>query len=308
MPAILKVKLDRVLFRKLINGVKDFQALSKAQSDWRLAHRHDAKKDLFASLIEARDPETGDGITEEEIVAEAGSLLLAGSDTQASALTATIFYCLHYPATLARLQCEIRTVFAVVEDIRIGAQLSSCRYLRACLDEAMRLSPPIGGLLPREVLRGGLTVDGEHFPAGVNVGVPHYAIHHNEMYYPEPFLFKPERWIVDEPTTSLLGSTRQQPESHVSEAAVARAQSAFCAFGVGRTSCVGKLLAYQEMSIILARIIWSYDLRLQAGSTAGEGHPSLGKHRERMNEFQTWDGFFSMHDGPMVEFRPRLLG
>jgi cytochrome P450 len=162
----------------------------------------------------------------------------------------------------------------------------------------MRLSPPIGGLLPREVLRGGLTVDGEYLPEGVEVGVPHYAIHHNEMYYPEPFLFKPERWIVTESTSPKLGGT---------EASVAITRSAFCAFGVGRTSCVGKLLAYQEMSILLARIIWLYDLRLQTGSIAGEGHPSLGKHRAQVNEFQTWEGFFSTHDGPMVELGPRLL-
>jgi cytochrome P450 len=297
MPELLSLKLDKIIFRKLINGVKDFQALSKAQTDWRLAHEHSIEtKDLFASLMEAKDPETGNGLNEDQIVAETGSLLLAGSDTQATALAAALFYFLHYPATLCTLQDEIRTTFAEVEEIRIGKQLSSCRYLRACIDEALRLSPPIGGLLQREVLPGGLIVDGERIPAGVDIGVPHYAIHHNETYYPEPFSFRPERWIASSEPSDL----------GVPGAAVSLAQSAFSAFGVGRTSCVGKTLAYTEMSIILARMIWLYDLRLQSGSTLGEGSPRLGENRSRKDEFQTFDGFFSTHDGPLVDFKLRL--
>ena len=298
MPEILKLRLDKILFRKLINGVRDFQALSKTQSDWRLAQKDSIKKkDLFASLVEAKDPETGGSLTEEQIVAETGSLLLAGSDTQGTTLAATLFYCLHYPRTLDILQHEIRTTFADVEDIRISKQLSSCHYLRACIEESLRLSPPIGGLLLREILPGGLIVDGERLPAGVNVGVPHYAIHHNEKYYPQPFSFRPERWILSGASASELG---------VSEAVMALAQSAFCAFGVGKTNCIGKALAYSEMSIILARIVWLYDLRLQADSVLGEGRLSLGDGRSRKNEFQTWDGFFSTHDGPLVEFKPRF--
>ncbi len=93
MPEIIYFKLDRIFFRQLIDGVKDFQALSKAQSDWRLAHGNAIKrKDLFASLVEAKDTDTGDGLTEEQVVAETGSLLLAGLDTQATTLATTIFY------------------------------------------------------------------------------------------------------------------------------------------------------------------------------------------------------------------------
>lgn len=158
---------------------------------------------------------------------------------------------------------------------------------------------PIGGLLARELLTGGLILDGEPLPAGVDVGVAHYAIHHNEAYFPDPFSFKPERWIVGSPT--VCGPS-------VSEAAVSLAQSAFCAFGVGRTSCVGKTLAYTEMSIILARVIWLYGLRIQPDFVAGEGHPRLGNGRSRKNEFQTWDGFFSTQDGPLVEFILHLKG
>ena len=298
MPQVLKLKLDKIFFRRLVKGVRNFQALSKEQSEWRLAHGHMVKtNDLFAALVKAKDPETGRGLTEEQIVAESGSLLLAGSDTVATSLAATFFYCLHCPRTLERLQSEIRATFNDVEEIRVGGKLSSCRYLRACLDESLRLSPPIGSLLPRQVLSGGLTIDGHHFPEGVVVGVPHYAIHHCEKYYPEPFCYKPERWFV---------SSASDSGPRVSESAVSLANSAFCAFGTGRTSCVGKTLAYTELSIMVARVVWLYDLRLQPRSSVGEGSLSLGNNRNRKDEFQTWDGFFSTHDGPLVEFKHRV--
>lgn len=291
MPVILKLKLDQLLFRGLYKAQKQFQALSKAQSDWRMKRQDSAIRDLFTNLLEARDPITLCALTEEQLIAEAGVLIVAGSDTVATALTATLFYCLHYPSALSRLQEEIRSVFTEVDEIQSSQRLDSCSYLRACINETLRLSPPVGALLPRKILAGGLTVDDQHFPEGIYIGVPHYALHHSELHYPDPFVFKPERWIVS-----------PDPECEISsEAAVAAAQSAFCAFSVGRFSCVGKTLAYAELSIILARMFWLYDMRLRG--SIGEGSLSLGKGRGRMNEFQTWDGFTSMHEGPMVEFK-----
>ena len=293
MPVILKLRLDQLLFRATCKAQKQFQALSKAQSDWRMKQRDFALKDLFANLLEARDPLTLSALTEEQLIAEAGVLIVAGSDTVATALTATFFYCLLYPPTLSRLQDEIRSVFAEIDEIRISERLESCHYLRACINETLRLSPPVGALLPRKILAGGLTVDDNHFPEGIDIGVPHYALHHTELHYPDPFVFKPERWLV---------STDPAYEKS-SEAAVAAAQSAFCAFSVGRFGCVGKTLAYAELSVILARIFWLYDMRLSG--SIGQGSTSLGKGRERMNEFQTWEGFTSTHEGPMVEFKRR---
>lgn len=292
MPFLLKLKLDQLFFRKLARGTRQFQALSKSISDWRVVQRNViGPKDLFSYLLDAKDPETGRGYTEEELIAEAGILIVGGSGTTATSLTSTIFYLLHYSEKLEILQLEIRAKFKDVEEIHIGSRLNSCRFLFACIDEAMRLSPAIGAMLPREILSGGLTVDDEYFPAGVDVGVPGYSIHHNETYYPDPFSFKPERWLSSNSS---------------SDSALTLARSAFCPFGVGRTSCVGKYLAYQEMAISLARMLWLFDMRLQPGSTLGEGHKELGEGRERKEEFQLYDRFVSTHAGPMVEFRPQF--
>lgn len=105
-----------------------FEALSKEQSDWRASNSDKlAQKDLFAALLEARDPETGKRLTAEELVAEAGILIVAGTDTTATSLTSTIFYLVHYPDSLRRLAKEVRAQFSDVDHIRIGSQLSSCK-------------------------------------------------------------------------------------------------------------------------------------------------------------------------------------
>ena len=147
--------------------------------------------------------------------------------------------------------------------------------------------------MPREILPGGLETDGYTFPAGTVIGTPHYAIHHNEAYYPDPFTFNPSRWIVG------------AGDALSTEASVRLAQSAFCPFSIGPRGCVGKTMAYAEMKILLARMAWLFDMRLVQGSGLGEGRPGLGWGRDRKDEFQLYDWFAARAEGPMVEFRRR---
>jgi len=209
-------------------------------------------------------------------------------------MAATLFYLVRNPSALAQVTAEIRKEFTTVEDIHQGPQLNSCTYLRACIDEAMRLSPSVGGLLPREVLPGGITIDGEYIPSGMVVGTPHYTIHHHAAYYPDPFAYIPERWFTSE---------------RVNEHDVAVAQSAFCPFSIGPRGCIGKGLAYIEMAITLARVLFLYDLRRAQGIVdPGEGKTGAEWGRHRSTEFQLVDTFTSLKEGPMVEFRKREIG
>ncbi|KAL1970754.1 hypothetical protein VTN77DRAFT_2588 [Rasamsonia byssochlamydoides] len=91
----------------------------------------------------------------EEIKAEATLLLVAGSDTFATALSSVLFYLTHNSHCLERATAEIRSCFPTVDDVKRGPELSRARYLRACIDESLRLSPSVPGYLPREVLPGG---------------------------------------------------------------------------------------------------------------------------------------------------------
>lgn len=167
--------------------------------------------------------------------------------------------------------------------------LSSCSYLRACIDEALRLSPPVGGLMPREVLSDGVDIHGHRFPKGTDIGVPHYAVHHNEAYFQEPFRYNPSRWLVQDGTSA---------------ADVAAAQSAFCAFSIGPRGCIGKSMAYMELITSLASILWLYDMRLPQpvlANGAGESYAEALLRRD----LQSVDKFVSKVKGPIIEFKAR---
>ena len=295
MPFLFKFHLHRVLLRPLANGIKQLKTLSDETTKWRMAQGDRLTgKDLFSALLEAKDPETGHGFAQSELISEAGLLIIGGTDTTITGTTSTIFYLLNNPSALARLQHEIRTEFSEVEDIRIGPQLEKCRFLTSCITESLRLTPPVGSLLPREVLPGGITIDGELFPPGTDIGVPHYALHHSEDEFSAPFEFQPERWL-NKPSPhgqeSLPSTGTLQTQGH----------PAFTPFGVGRTSCIGKHLAYQEMSLVLARVVWLYDMRTAPSPSAAKRTVSSAK------QFPTLDRFVSAHDGPMVQFMPRNL-
>ena len=220
-------------------------------------------------------------------------------------MAATLFYLVRHPAALAKATQEVRAMFDNIEEIFQGPRLTSCTYLRACIDEAMRLAPSVGGLLPREALPGGMTVDGEAIPAGTVVGTPHYTIHHNPDYFPDPFSFVPERWIAG----SVLDKAAGQAPRTVGEREVSRAQSAFCAFSVGPRGCIGKGLAYVEMMTTLAWTLFAYDLRRAVGvvdPSEGDDSGTAEWGRDRVGEYQLVDTFTSLKNGPMVEFRPRM--
>ncbi|KAK0611327.1 cytochrome P450-like protein [Immersiella caudata] len=294
MPIIDKLGLDKILLRKIAAGRARYMAYSRAQLTERTALGDETdRRDFFYHLLKARDPETGQGFTTPELWGESNLLIIAGSDTTSTAMAATVFYLVRNPSALAQVTEEIRKKFSNVEDIHQGPLLTSCTYLRACIDEAMRLSPSVGGLLPRDVLPGGMTVDGESIPAGIVVGTPHYTIHHNAAYYPDPFAYIPERWIASE-------------KSGVTEQNVSLAQSAFCPFSIGPRGCIGKGLAYIEMTITLARVLFLYDVRRAQGIVdPGEGRRGAEWGRHRESEFQLVDTFTSLKEGPMVEFRRR---
>ncbi|KAF2261474.1 cytochrome P450 [Lojkania enalia] len=285
--------LDKILFRKIAAQRGLYMQYSKAQAMERTKLGLDIdRKDFFYYLLNARDPETGKGFSMDELWGESNLLIIAGSDTTSTAMAGTFFYLAHNPVALHKLTQEIRNTFSDVEDIVTGPTLSACAYLRACIDETMRMTPPVAGALPRQVLPGGIDIDGRHIPAGLDVGVPHYAIHHNPEYYPQPFTYMPERWLSD-------------PQANPLHAYLAAAHSAFCPFSIGPRGCIGKGLAYVELTVTIARVLFLFDLRVKPGSRLGGGNPDLEVGRMRADEYQIEDRFASCKDGPILQFRAR---
>jgi len=285
MPAIANWKVDNILFREITEKRAAYAKYSMTLAAQRMKSTTD-RKDFFHYLLNAKDPETGEGFATPELWAESSLLIVAGSDTSSTCLAGIFFYLIHNPAALEKLVQEVRTTFKDVEDIKSGPTLSSCTYLKACIDETLRLSPPIGGFLPRDVLSGGATVDGHYIPAGMVVGCSAYAIHHNASYFPSPFSYQPERWL---------------PSENFNKESIELAQSAFCPFSLGPRGCIGRNMAYMELMTTVARTVWLFDIKL--AGLLGEGLPdAIEWGRDRKGEYQLKDVFVSRKEGPLVEF------
>jgi cytochrome P450 len=255
-----------------------------------MAQPHSAKKDLFYHLLHAKDPETGRGFSTKELWGEANLLMIAGSDTTATALASTLFYLCRNRDKLAILQDEVRGNFNRMDEIVSGKELGGCHYLKACIDEALRLAPPVAGILHRQIIaKEGSTIDGEHLPEGIIVGTPIYSIHHNSAYYKDPFSFTPERWL----------------HSHSSEEEVSKAQSAFTPFSIGARGCIGKSVAYMELRIVIARLVWGYEF----WQRETEGKAELWREGHAINdgEFRLMDHFTCQKEGPVVVFEKRSV-
>ena len=244
---------------------------------------HESKKDFFYYLLNAKDPESGKGLSTPELWGEANVLMIAGSDTTATTLASTIFYLVRNPRTMTRLKQEVREAFDSAEEIVSGPRLNDLVYLKACLDEALRLGPAVPGALPREVMEGGAMVDGIFLPGGTNCGTPIYSIHRHAQYYREPGAYIPERWIE--------GATCQTDSKiwQTSKEEVELGRRTLCPFSIGPRGCIAKGMAFMEMRLTIARIMFLFDMELadHVGEDE-EGHLALVDH------------FTSAKEGPNV--------
>ncbi|KAI0429507.1 cytochrome P450 [Xylaria sp. FL1042] len=279
--------------RTLLRGKSYCHTLQKMLKN-RLTEGQDAKHNLLFLTDTLRVSDDDETFIEESL-SEATFLLSAGSDTMSTCLSAVFFYLSKNPEIYRRLATEIRSAFTHSSEIKGGPRLTACLYLRACIDEALRMSPPVPGTLWRQQvtgnnsLSGPLVIDGVVVPVGTHIGVNTYALQHNEAYFPEPFVFKPERFL-----------DKKAPATRL-------AKDAFAPFSLGARGCLGKSMAYLEASLVLAKTLWHFDF-LQAPNHEGVGESTYWKRRgqeDRVDEFQINDMFGASHDGPCLIFKPR---
>lgn len=208
-------------------------------------------------------------------------------------LASVFFYLVHNQTAYAKLSEEVHGAFSTMSDIYLGDKLEKCRYLAACIDESLRMSPPTAIALWREVQKE-LNVDGVCIPAGMDVGVSIYAIHHNEDIFPDSFTYKPERWIVSEENT---------------QDAIDQARAGFNPFSLGPRACPARPLALSELKLVVARVIFQFDFRKSVGKEGriGEGRIGAGGGRDRMDELQMRSHLTTSIKGPYLEFRSRSV-
>lgn len=249
------------------------------------------RKDTFHYLLNSKDLVTGKTFTKEELQADSALIIAAGSDGVGLTLSACVFYLLDNPKTMEHLVQEIRESFKSTEEIQ-SPKLTSLPYLHACIEETLRMNPPKASSLPREVLKGGLTIDEEFIPKGITVGTPLYVLHHDPTVFPDPWSFKPERWSA----SPSQGNTTEM---------VAGAKAVCAPFLIGPMNCIGKNMSYIALKLALAYLLFSNDLRISGELTGGGSHDEEEEGRRRKNEYQMRDWILGFRDGPMVDVKMR---
>lgn len=190
--------------------------------------------------------ESKKSLSQTEIILNMALFISAGTDTTATALTGwTYFVCTH-PKVYSRLVKEIRDALKTDEDVR-WEKVRDLRYLEATIHEALRLFPPSPASQQRMVPRGGATIDGYYVPAGTTVAVPPWVSTHSPLNFYNPYEFRPERWLGEESEFSNDRLNASLP------------------FGTGPRVCIGRNLAYMEMRLISAHLLWNFDIALDRG-------------------------------------------
>jgi cytochrome P450 len=189
-------------------------------SERRAADDADGRDDILAVLMAARF-EDGSQMTDVDLRDQLLTLLLAGHETTATALAWTFDLLLRHSEPLRRLR----------ESLQAGED----DYLRATITESLRLRPvvPLAG----RRLNKDLVVDGLTLPAGTDVTPAIWLAHTRADVYPEPFAFRPERFLENPPDTY-----------------------AWVPFGGGIRRCLGAAFAEFEMRIVLREVLTRCEL------------------------------------------------
>lgn len=191
--------------------------------------------DLLSMLLLAKD-EKGKGMSDKQVRDEVMTLFLAGHETTANALAWTWYLLSKNPEKMKKLELELQTRLKgsppTVED------LHQLEYTEAVFSESLRLYPP-AWMIGRENLEE-YKIGGYHLPKGSTVFVSPYVIHHDKRFYPEPFSFRPERWI---------GTEKQK-----------RPQYSFFPFGGGSRICIGASFAWMEGTLLTAALAQNWKM------------------------------------------------
>ncbi|KAJ2819973.1 hypothetical protein IWW50_005250 [Coemansia erecta] len=224
--------------------------------------------DLLQALLDCQDPESKVHLNGPQIHAESLLLLIGGIDPTAYTLTWTTHLFMLYPECYRRAVNEVRQRFPLSDlettpEISYAMAKASLPYLEACIYESMRLVPVPHMLIPRVVPEEGTTIKDHFIPGGSTVFCNILGSHLNPKYWQDPHRFSPERFL--DPAT-------RRTAIH----------SVFT-FGYGNRICLGKHLAWLNMTTILANLLRRFDFKLPDGYTRtgpniidpDTGHPKL---------------------------------
>lgn len=228
MCAVIRERLGMMIDRRLESGER--------------------RADIAGDVIAARDPDTGDAFTREELIDQIAVFFLAGHETSASALTWALFVLSQTPEALTRIREEVA---AVAGDGPILFQhVRALGFTRNVFREVLRLYPPVS-FITRIALEDD-EIGGQAIPSGSLVVVSPWLIHRHRKFWRRPEIFDPDRFLPG----------RQTKISTL----------AYLPFGLGPRVCSGASFATTESVLIMASVARRYEIEtLNPGRVAPVG-------------------------------------
>lgn len=190
------------------------------------------KTDILSLLLAARD-ENGLAMTDAELHDELLTMLAAGHETTASALSWALYWVYQNPQIRQTLVEELKLLDPSPEPVTI----TQCPYLTAVCNETLRLYPIVALTVPREVIAPMMLL-GHTLEPGTRLYGAIYLTHHRPELYPDSHSFRPERFLERQFTSY-----------------------EFLPFGGGIRRCIGDVLAQFEMKLVLASLVSNYSLK-----------------------------------------------
>lgn len=249
-------------FSKGLQSVANLHGMAVAAVDKRLAAADKGlagdsqRHDILEMLCRAKDSD-GRPLPRDELISEALTQLIAGSDTVSNTACAIIYWILdgerRGPGTvIPRLQAELDAAIPAGAPTAEHHQVRNLPFLRRCIDEGMRLHSTSALGLPRIVTAPrGVSYGGHRFPPGTVLSVPSFTVHHDEAVWgADAGAFRPDRWLDATP----------------------RQRMGFNPFSYGPRACVGQNVALMELALIVGTAFRRYDFRVdQPGLRSHEG-------------------------------------
>jgi cytochrome P450 len=190
-------------------------------------------RDLFDLMGAARDPETGDAFTDEQLGDQIATMILAGHETTATALFWSLYLLALDPATQDELASEVQG--ATIDG---AVAIERLKFTRAVVDETMRLYPP--AFLIIRAAAGPDTIAGLPVKKRDVVLIAPWILHRHEKLWRDPNAFIPQRFMIGTPPDRF----------------------AYLPFGVGARVCIGAHFALVEATLALAKIIAAFRVSL----------------------------------------------
>ncbi|KAJ6197099.1 LOW QUALITY PROTEIN: cytochrome P450 [Bipolaris maydis] len=215
-----------------------------AQVAERMAHKN-PRPDFIEPMIRAHEENE---VTMTEIHANAHNLIVGGSEKTATRLSDVTYLLATHRDNLQKMYEELKATFKHEDEIKV-VSLNKLEYMFAVLHKGLRISPAVPGMIPRKTPPEGIQIGREFVPGNfcTIVGVWQYPMFHNRNYFRDPELFVPKQWT---------GNERYQNDR----------RQACQSFAVRPLNCIGKNLADAEVRLVMARLVWNFDLEIDPQS------------------------------------------